>query len=283
MLVPRRCASRPALAVLFAILLSCADALAQQRPLVTEDPEVIGQGRLLVEAGVETAANITYPVSGLVGHRVALPLGVSFGLGPSAELQIDSGANRLSIDRRIRGPLDSRVPADITRTSDVLDVVVATKIKVLSESTHRPAVGVRFATQLPNASNERGVGQDTLNFFASVLFAKTSGSYRVVGNAGVGLLSDVLEGSLQHDAFIGSVSVARAITSAFEVAGEFAGQKVLFADIPPIGAEPRGVFRAAARWTRGGWRVDAGILAGVTEREPDVGVSLGFTWVAQVR
>jgi len=39
-----------------AVLLACAcarSASAQQRPLVTEDPETIGGGRLLVEAGID--------------------------------------------------------------------------------------------------------------------------------------------------------------------------------------------------------------------------------------
>ena len=44
---------------------------AQQRPLTTEDPEVIGAGRVLVEAGVESGQNARYFLSGLKGDRVA--------------------------------------------------------------------------------------------------------------------------------------------------------------------------------------------------------------------
>jgi hypothetical protein len=58
---------------------------------------------------------------------------------------------------------------------------------------------------------------------------------------------------------------------------------VLFADQPPIGAEPHGQVRAAARYTRGRWRADAGVLIGTTRQDPDIGLSVGLTWIGQVR
>jgi hypothetical protein len=44
---------RSLLCVLTIVLLVPAVALAQQRPLVTEDPETIGAGRVLIEGGVD--------------------------------------------------------------------------------------------------------------------------------------------------------------------------------------------------------------------------------------
>jgi Putative MetA-pathway of phenol degradation len=257
-------------------------AEAQQRPLVTQDPEVIGDGRLLVESGLETGANVWYPVSGLTGDRVALPIGLSFGLGSVTEVQIDSGYQRLAIERRDFAPLDFRVhPGD--HTSDVIDVTLAMKVRVLAEGARRPGLGLRFATDLPNASNESGLGLDTLNFSGTILVGKTIGAFRLVGNAGVALLSDVLQGSLQHDAFVGSVSMAYALRPSLDLVGELAGRQVLFADHPPIGAEPHGQARAAARYTRGRWRADAGVLVGTTRQAPDIGLSVGLTWISQVR
>ena len=83
---------------------------AQQRPLVTEDPEPIGAGRLLIEGGLDFAADHQYTVSGLRGDLWRIPtLGLSIGLSQIAELQIDGGLyNRLSIDSRNPGaPLAS--------------------------------------------------------------------------------------------------------------------------------------------------------------------------------
>ena len=259
-----------------------AQAAGQQRPLVTQDPEVIGDGRLLVETGVETGRHVWLPVSGLTGDRVAMPLGVSVGLGAVTELQVDGGYQWLAIERRDFAPLDFRVPPGDS-TSDVIDLTLAMKVRVLREGPRRPGVVLRLATELPNASNESGLGLDTLNFVGTVLAAKTMWGVRLVGNAGVALLSDVLQGSLQHDAFVGSVSVAYALRPTVDLVGELAGRQVLFADQPPIGAEPRGQVRGAVRYTRGSWRADAGLVIGTTRQDPDIGLAIGFTWVAHVR
>ena len=265
-----------------ALAMAPAAAHAQQRPFQTQDPDVVGAGRVLVEAGVETGSNIKYPVSGLTGDRWAAPLGVSVGIGSSVEMQIDGGYQWLAIDRRDLAPLDSRVRPG-SHTSDVIDLVIATKIRVLTEGRRRPAVGLRLATELPNASNESGLGLDTLNFSATLLAGKTFGETRVAANAGVIVLSDVLQGSLQNDAFVGSASVVHTLSPAVDVAGEFWMREVFFADVPPIGAEPRGQFRAAVRYTKAAWRADAGVIVGATRQDPDFGVTLGLTWSTQAR
>jgi hypothetical protein len=204
--------------VLGSLVLGSLPASAQHRPLTVQDPEVIGQGQVLVEAGAESGTHVKYPVSGLTGDRWALPVGVSIGLGPSVELQLDGGYQWLSIDRRDLAPLDDRVGSG-DRTSDVIDVVVATKIRLFTEGSRRPALGLRLATELPNASNESGLGLDTLNFSASLLLGRTVGSTRIAANAGVVLLSDVLQGSLQQDAFVGGVSLTRALTPGLDAEG----------------------------------------------------------------
>ncbi|MGE0704239.1 MAG: hypothetical protein AB7P22_09940, partial [Vicinamibacterales bacterium] len=82
-----------------ALLVAAPHASAQQRPLRTEDPETIGAGRILIEGGVDYLRSQQYPVSGLEGHLWRFPtLGVSFGVSPIAEIQIDGGLiNRLNI------------------------------------------------------------------------------------------------------------------------------------------------------------------------------------------
>src|SRR3954462_13458488 len=66
-------------AAVFAALAS--PAAAQQRPLVTEDPETIGSGLVLIEGGFNYENDILFPVSGLEGNLIRLPtVGLSFGL-----------------------------------------------------------------------------------------------------------------------------------------------------------------------------------------------------------
>src|SRR4030081_3646187 len=103
-----------------ALLVLPAVALAQQRPLVTEDPEPIGAGRLLVEAGGDYARDAHFPVSGLSGNLLRLPLiGLSFGISSIAELQIDGGLhNRLTVTQRRPAPLASMLNVSGDSTSD---------------------------------------------------------------------------------------------------------------------------------------------------------------------
>jgi hypothetical protein len=263
------------------MLVWAPDVPAQQRPLVTEDPETIGSGLVLLEAGIDQQQAVSYPVSGLEGNLLRLPtLGVSFGLSSIAELQIDGGLyNRLTITSREEAPLSSLLDFTGDRTRAIEDLVVATKIRLLTETPGRPAVGVRFATRLPNASNESGLGLDTTDFFVSGLFGKTVQSIRFVGNVGLGILADPVRGDRQNDVLTYGLSVARAVRQGLEVVGELNGRLDTRDGEPPPGTESRGAVRLGGRFTRSTVRVDAGLIVGITSHDPSVGVTAGLTWV----
>ena len=81
---------------------------------------------------------------------------------------------------------------------------------MLSETASRPAIGIRFATKLPNASNEKGIDLDTTDVSGALLLAKTVQSIRVVGNIGAGILTNPTSGVGQNDVLIyGAVVRAR--------------------------------------------------------------------------
>src|SRR5688500_12351461 len=111
---------------LLVLLLWPCTALSQQRPLVTEDPETVGAGRMLIEAGLDYGRSMEYPASGLEGHLFRFPLiGISVGLSPIAEIQIDGGLyNRLNITSREPAPLSGMVTATGDSTSSVEDMVI---------------------------------------------------------------------------------------------------------------------------------------------------------------
>jgi hypothetical protein len=264
-----------------ALLLLPSAAFAQQRPLVTEDPETIGEGRVLVEAGFDYARGVAYPVSGLEGHLLRLPLvGASVGISSIAEIQLDAGFhNRLTVTDRRDAPLSGMVAASGSTTSSVEDLVIGTKVRLVPEGVARPSFGLRFATKLPNASNESGLGLDTTDFFASLLLAKTVRSVRVVGNAGIGILADPTRGDRQNDVLTYGLSFARAVTQAGEVVGEINGRADTRNGEPPPGTDSRATVRFGGRYTIGSWRGDAAVLFGVTSRDPSVGVAAGFTYV----
>jgi Putative MetA-pathway of phenol degradation len=256
-------------------------AFAQQRPLVTEDSETIGAGRMLIEAGLDYGRSVEYPASGLEGHLLRFPLiGVSVGLSSIAEIQIDGGLyNHLSITSRKPAPLSDMVTATGDSTSSVQDIVIGTKVRIAGETAGRPSFGLRFATKLPNASNESGIGLDTTDFFASFLIAKTVQSVRIVGNLGLGILGDPTRGDQQNDVLTYGVSFARALTQQAEAVGEVNGHVSTRAGDPPPGTESRGIARLGARYTIRSWRADAAVLFGVTSRDPSFGFATGFTYV----
>jgi hypothetical protein len=263
-------------------LAAAGTAAAQQRPLVTEDPETIGAGLILLEGGFDLQREVFYPASGLQGNLLRLPvLGLSFGLSSIAEIQIDGGFyNRLSVTSRREAPLSAMLDFTGNRTTDVEDLVVATKVRLLSEGAGRPAIGLRFATKLPNAGNESGLGLDTTDFFVSLLVGKTIQSIRVVGNAGLGILPDPVVGNRQNDVLTYGLSVARAIRQGVEVVGEVNGRANTRDDEDtPVGTESRANMRAGVRLTRGTVRLDAGVIVGMTSRDPSIGFTAGFTWV----
>jgi len=164
-------------------------------------------------------------------------------------------------------------------TSDVDDLTIGMKIRVAAETASRPAFGFRFATKLPNASNESGLGLDTTDFFASLVGAKTVQSIRVVGNVGMGILGDPTRGDRQNDVLTYGFSLARAITQPAEVVAEINGQIDTREGAPPPGTGSRGQVRVGGRYTVGGWRADAAVLVGVTTRDPGIGFAAGFTYV----
>ena len=263
-------------------MMSLGTASAQQRPLVTEDPETIGSGLVLFEAGLDQQRDVFYPASGLQGNLLRVPVvGLSFGVSSIAEIQIDGGFyNRLTVTSRRDAPLSSLLDFTGNQTSDVEDLVVATKVRLLSETAGRPAIGFRLATRLPNAGNESGLGLDTTDFFVSALVGKTVQSIRIVGNLGLGILPDPVVGNRQNDVITYGLSVARAIRQGLEVVGEVNGRANTRDDEDtPVGTESRANMRAGARFTRGTVRVDAGLIVGMTSRDPSIGFTAGLTWV----
>ena len=269
--------------LVFALVLThAAAAAAQQRPLVTEDPETVGDGRVLVEAGFDYLREAKYPASGLEGHLRRLPLiGVSIGIGSRGEVQLDGGLyNRLSItERDPAAPLAHFLVVPGDSTWHVEDLVVGTKVRLISEGASRPAIALRSATRLPMATNESGLGLDTLDFYSSLLIAKTVESVRIVGNIGLGILGDPTRGDRQNDVLTYGLSFARALTQAAEVVGEINGRKDTREGEPPPGTGSRGMIRFGGRYTIGSWRADAALMFGVTSEDPSVGFGAGVTYV----
>ena len=269
-----------ALAVLLPVLCA-APAAGQQRPLLTEDPESIGSGMMLLEGGFEYTWEQPYPVSGLRGHRLRAPmLGVSFGVSSIAEVQIDGiSYQRLSVLERGRGPLSALVNVTGDAAQDMEDLVVGTKVRLIPETDVSPSFALRFATRLPNAGNESGLGVDSMAFFNTLLVGKSIGPARILANVGLGILSDPLRGDRQNDVVMYGVSVARALNPFTEVVAEVNGHANTRRGTPPPGTDTSGHLRAGVRYRLGPLRIDGAVISGLTSRDGKFGVTAGLTWI----
>src|SRR5687767_77826 len=129
-----------------AVLFFSSVAAAQQRPLLTEDVDIISPGTIRIEAGVDFMQGAKYSVSGIRGDltRVGV-IGINFGMGPNVEFQIEGVAqNYLSINSR--GP--SAIPLELlpgaNSTNDTGDFTLAAKFKLRNESPVMDHAAIRY-------------------------------------------------------------------------------------------------------------------------------------------
>ena len=133
-----------------------ASAGAQQRPLVTEDPETIGSGLILIEGGFDYAREQRFTVSGLEGHLSRFPLvGLSIGVSSITEIQLDGlSYSWLRITDRIEAPLSDMLNFEGDTTGSVDDLVIGAKVHLVAESGPPP----RVRCPLRYAASEREQG-----------------------------------------------------------------------------------------------------------------------------
>ncbi|HET6342458.1 MAG TPA: hypothetical protein VFG78_09790 [Gemmatimonadota bacterium] len=254
----------------------------QERPLRTEDPNPIPAGAVLLETGADLEFGRRFPLSGLEGDLYRLPyLGFSFGLGDVAEFQVDAGFNLLHVQDRDPAPLAEDLDFTGDTTTDIEDPVVATKLRLIREGRRRPAVALRVATRIPSASNESGIGTDTIDWYMSLLAGKSVGDLRILANFGLGVLPFPLQGDRQNDVLTGGLALLWRAAEDLDLVGEVNG-RIDVKGSTPAGTEDRGQARLGARLGLGrlfgaGVRLDGGVVAGLTDVDPGIGATLGLT------
>jgi hypothetical protein len=267
---------RLALAAVAALALAPGPARAQPWPLRTEDPRLAAPGALVARAGLEAGADAAYPASGLEGAVLRAPLALRFGFG-RAELSVDGGYEVLSIDARAPAPLDSMLDVSGDRTHDVLDPVIGLKVRISEEAGAFPAWSFRIATRLPAAGNESGLGLDTTDFWLWLLAGKTIGPARVAANLGAGVLGLPTRGDRQNDVWGYGLSLVAPLGGGWEAGLEVQGSLDVRGDTP-VGTEERGQGRVGVRRAFGSLALDAAVLVGLTDPEPDWGGAAGLAW-----
>lgn len=262
----------------FALLVS---AEAQQRPLLTEDVDIIKPGVIRIETGVEFLQNQTFPLSGLRGDLTRLgDSRLSFGLSSNVEFQIEwTVRGFLSIDRRGISAVPLSLGANLKDTNDVGDAKLWMKIKLRNESRIAPSVGFRFGVELPNSNQSRGIGTNTTNFYGMVTAGKHvfDNKLNLFGNLGLGILTSPLSATTQNDVLLYGLAGIYTLNDRVNLVGEVNGFHSTRTRAP-LGTEDFGEARLGAQIKALGLRWNAAGIFGVTKRAPKTGFSIGLTY-----
>ena len=266
-------------------LLACAGlAQAQQRPLLTEDVDIIPPGSLRIETGIDLFQDAKFPLSGLTGDltRVGV-VRVSVGLAPNVEFQIDGVVqNFLSINSAIpQSAIPRSFAPGASSTNDTGDFTLATKIKIRNETKRAPSFGFRFGVQLPNSDESRGIGVNQTNAFGTILFGKKFGSdgrLNTFGNLGIGILTAPVAAFTQNDVLLYGFAGIYRINNQINLAGEINGRANTRRSRAPLGTEPLSQARLGMQIKASGLRFDFAGIAGLTDFSPRSGITFGVTY-----
>jgi hypothetical protein len=256
---------------------------AQQRPLITEDVDIIPPGTIRIEAGIDFMQGAKYPVSGITGDltRVGV-IGISFGMGPNVEFQIEGVAqNYVSINSRAVSAIPLELLPGANSTNDTGDFTLAAKFKLRNETRRGPSLGFRFGVQLPNSNEARGIGLNQTNAFGSILFGKkfgADGRFNTFGNLGIAILTAPTEAFTQNDVFTYGLAGILRINRQFSVAGEVNGRANTRPGNGPLGTESQAEARLGMQIRASGLRFDFAGIKGLTSFSPNSGFTVGVTY-----
>jgi hypothetical protein len=271
------------LLALACLIAAAAVTQAQQRPLITEDVDIIPPGSVRIEAGLDFLQGAKFPASGLTGDltRVGV-IDVSIGFAPNVEFQIEGVAqNFLSINTRVPGAIPLSLAPGANSTNDTGDFILWTKFKLRSETRRGPSLGFRVGVGLPNSNQARGIGLNQTNAYGSILVGKKfghNGRFNTFGNLGIAILTAPTQLFSQNDVVTyGAAGIFR-LNRQFSIAGEVNGRANTRPGNGPLGTESQSEARLGMQIRASGLRFDFAAIKGLTRFTHDSGFTVGFTY-----
>ncbi|MBI2956298.1 MAG: transporter [Acidobacteria bacterium] len=257
-------------------------AAAQQRPLTTEEAETVRPGELFLQFGVEFLQDARFPLSGLEGDLTRAGIvDLRYGVSRAAEIQIQGVIrNFLSVQEQRPAVVTPNLSRGDTSTSDFGDFTIAAKFRLLPETDRRPAIAIRFATELPNSDEARGIGANTTNFFFTLLAQKHIGRLNLFGNVGLGILQAPAGLFSQNDVILYGAAATYPLHEKLTLVGEVAGHKSTRRTSPAsalVGTGSRSQARLGVQFFAVGMRWHFAGIAGLTKNDPDSGFTFGVS------
>lgn len=272
------------LSVMLSIMVTiCATAFAQQRPLITEDVDIISPGSIRIEAGIDFLQDARFPVSGITGDltRVGV-IGVNIGMGPNIEFQVEGVAqNYLAINSRGPSAIPLNLSPGANSTNDTGDFTLSAKFKLRNETRRGPSLGFRFGVQLPNSTQSTGIGLNQTNAYGQVLVGKkfgNDGRFNMFGNLGIAILTAPTQLFTQNDVLTYGIAGIYRINHQFSIAGEVNGRANTRPGNGPLGTESQSEARLGMQIRASGLRFDFAGIKGLTSFTHNSGFTVGVTY-----
>jgi len=261
-------------------------AIAQQRPLITDDIDITPPGSIAVSAGADFLQNVKFPLSGLTGDltRVA-DIRIRQGFASNVEIQIEGSIqNYLAINsQKLPSPIALSINGNSTHDFD--DFTISTKIRLLSETDKRPAIGIKFGFQMPNTDQAKGIGTNQINIFTKFIVQKKFGVRptgssvaNIYGNIGLGIMTAPLNDFTQNDVLLYGLAGIFRLNDRINLASEINGRLNTRSGDAPLGTESMSQFRVGAQIKASGLRFDTAAIFGIGKYSPRTGVTFGVTY-----
>jgi len=256
-------------------------AAAQQRPLLTEDVDIIKPGVIRIESGFEFLQNQTFPLSGLKGDLMKLAdTRLSFGMAPNVEFQIEWVVQHfLSIDSRGPSAIPLKLGTNPNDTNDVGDARLWMKLKLRNESRISPSFGFRFGIELPNSNQAKGIGTNTTNFYGMVTAGKrfARNKLNLFGNIGLGILTTPASTFTENDVVVYGLAGIYELNDRVKLVGEINGYHST-RNRPPLGTEDFSEGRLGAQIHALGVNWYGAGVFGTSSRAPKTGIVFGVSY-----
>lgn len=265
------------------------NGIAQQRPLLTDDIDIVPTGAVEIGVGVDFIQNVKFPLSGLKGDLTRVgDIRIRQGFASNVEIQIEGSLqNYLAVNSQT---LPSPIPLSFTgnSTSDFDDFTVSAKVKLFSETDKLPAIGMKFGYQMPNTDQSRGIGTNQINIFSKFIMQKKFGKRQgkspkanIYGNIGLGIMNAPLNTFTQNDVLLYGLAGIFRLTDHVNLVSEVNGRHNS-RSVAPLGTESISQFRVGAQIKASGLRFDTAALFGLTKFSPRSGIVFGVTYETPV-
>lgn len=250
----------------------------QQRPLRTDDAEILATGRVRAQVGVEFLQRQRYPLSGLEGDLSRLGVAaIHVGVGEYAEFQLSGVIQEvLSVTDRTAAVVAPDFSGE--STSAFGNLTLGTKLRIAGEKGRRPAIGFKFAVELPNTNQKSGLANDETAFYSSLLFKKSFARAEVLGEVGFAILGSPVAAGRQADPLTYGAAVRAPLGRNLNLVAEVNGRH---GPAGRIGNENKSQARAGVQFRTGAVRWDLGMVAGLTRDDPRSGIVAGATYELQ--